>query len=66
MINTDVYVDGIQCSAPNYRGLLFLMKDVGVDKVKCSFTLFGQDASRATLTLKDVERLAAEEKSFAF
>lgn len=66
MINTDIYMDNIQCSAENYRGLLFLMKDVGVDKVKCSFTLFGQDASRATLTLKDVEKLAAEEKSFAF
>jgi hypothetical protein len=61
MINTDIYMDNIQCAADGYKGLLALMRDAGVDKVKCSFTFLGQDAHRATLTLKDVERLVAEE-----
>lgn len=51
MINTDIYMDNIQCAANGYKGLLALMRDAGVDKVKCSFTFLGQDAHRATLTL---------------
>jgi hypothetical protein len=61
MINTDITIDGTPCSAENYRGLLHLMKDTNTRKVKCSFTLWGEEAHKATLTIDEVRRLAEEE-----
>jgi hypothetical protein len=52
--------NGVDYSAENSKCLLNAMKDLKIDVVNVTYTFMGQDALKAKLSLRDVEKLVSE------